>query len=68
MWTGKRIKALRAKYNELQVEFCRRLGVKVGTLREWEQDVTVPPDYGALLLDRLEEDVAEGKVRELQPA
>lgn len=68
MWTADRIKALRQRYGEKQEEFCLRLGVGAGALRHWEQDRGEPNGSVQILLSRLEEDLKEGKIRELEHA
>lgn len=37
-----KLKRARAKVEETQKEFAKRLGVVHGTLRNWEQDVATP--------------------------
>lgn len=69
MWTAEKIKALRKKgYNETQEEFARRLRISAAALRNWEQGVNPPIGPAEVLLDRLQEDLDEGKIRQLQPA
>lgn len=68
MWTADRIKALRKRYGEHQEVFCLRLGVSPGALRDWEQGRSVPSGPAAILLTRLEQDLAGDNVREMQPA
>jgi DNA-binding transcriptional regulator YiaG len=63
MWSPDHIRALRKAYGESQEQFCLRLGVAVGTLRDWEQSRGVPLMPVQLLLSRLQEDQAEGKIR-----
>lgn len=67
-WPPERIKGLRKAYGEEQDDFCKRLRVSVHALRHWEQARGSPIGPVELLLDRLEEDLREGKIRELQPA
>jgi len=64
-WTAEKIKTLRKMYAEPQNDFTRRIGVTVDTLQHWEQGRGVPSGAAAKLLDRLEEDAREGKIREL---
>lgn len=67
-WTPERIRDLRRRYGESQPVFCQRLGVVCGTLRSWEQGRGEPTGSALVLLGRLEEDLIEGKIRELQSA
>ncbi len=67
LWTAKNIRDLRDKYGEKRSTFCHRVGVSQYTLRDWEQGVASPTGSGHLMLSRLEEDLREGKVRDLQP-
>lgn len=55
MWTGEKIKELREEgYGETQEVFAiERLGVAVGTLRDWEQDVRKPKGTALKLLQIL---------------
>lgn len=66
-WTGDRIRALRKAYNETQEEFRHRLGVSLGTLKFWELGRGEPLGPAQILLDRLDEDQKNGRIRELQP-
>lgn len=66
MWTPERIRDLRQNYGEKQIDFCRRLGVSLGALRNYEQGISRPIGPAELLLSRLEEDLKEGRIRELQ--
>jgi DNA-binding transcriptional regulator YiaG len=66
MWTPEKIKQLRELYQETQVQFADRLGVGLGTLRFWEQDKGRPTGSALKLLDRLEEDLQNGRIE--QPA
>lgn len=68
MWNSTKIKALRNAYDETQAEFCRRLGVTLSTLKYWEIGRAEPLGPAQLLLSRLEEDLRDGKKRDLQPA
>ena len=63
MHDPKEIRDLRKAYGEKQEEFCLRVGVSVGALRDWEQGRREPLLPIQLLLTRLKEDLAEGKVR-----
>lgn len=65
---GERVKTVRARYAESRATFALRLGVAPGTLRDWEQGRGKPNGSALLLLGRLEEDIAAGRPRELQPA
>ena len=56
-WTAKQIKALRAAHKKTQEQFCKDVGVVVGTLRYWEQGFGKPGGSASLLLDRLAADV-----------
>lgn len=71
-WTPEKIVALRRAYGELQTEFHKRVGVSVTSLSMWEQGHGKPSGAAQLLLDRLEQDLAEGRnkptKRERQPA
>ncbi len=67
-WDSRRIKDLRKRYGEDQDVFCRRLRVSVHSLRHWEQGKGNPIGPVEEVLDRLEEDLQQGKVRELQSA
>lgn len=66
-WVPDKIRLLRAGYAESQEVFCRRLGVTVDAYRLWEQGRGQPSGPAQLLLSRLEEDLLEGKVREMTP-
>lgn len=65
VWPPKRIKHLRKQFGESQPIFCERLGVIVDTYRLWEQGRGKPNGSALVLLDRLEEDLRAGSVREL---
>lgn len=67
-WTPTRIKALRERYGETQSEFCKRLRLSLPALKWWEQGRGSPNGPAELLLDRLDEDLRDGKVRQLQIA
>ena len=56
-WDCERIRELRHAYGQTQAEFCKPLGVVVGTLRMWEQGAGVPGGSARKLLDRLAEDI-----------
>lgn len=62
-WTPDKIKNLRKRYDERQEDFCLRLGVSVPALRHWEQGLGEPNGSAQILMDRLEEDLIEGKIR-----
>ncbi len=64
-WSPERLKKLRGRYGETQEEFCRRLRMDVESLRVWEQGKGAPNGAAQALLDRLDEDVREGKIRPL---
>lgn len=64
-WTPEQIKKLRASYGEMQDVFCRRLEIKVETLRLWEQGKCRPRGPGRLMLDRLAEDLKDNKIRKI---
>ena len=66
MWIPEKIKSLRKSYGERQEDFCQRLGVALSTLRHWEQGHGEPIGPARKLLDRLEEDLREGRIK--QPA
>lgn len=58
-WTPGRIKALRKRYGEGQVEFAARFRIPVGTYRDWEQGVRKKQIPGPItvILDQLEEKI-----------
>lgn len=66
MWTPEKIKQLRKDYGERQEDFCQRLGVSLPALRHWEQGLGDPSGPARILLDRLAQDLREGRVK--QPA
>lgn len=66
-WTPERIKALRDRYSETQEQFRHRFPISLSTLKYWETGGE-PSDMACTLLDRLEEDLQEGRVRQLQAA
>ena len=66
IWTPEKIKQLRKGFGERQEDFCHRVGVTLAALRHWEQGLGEPSGSAQLLLTRLHEDLAEGKVK--QPA
>lgn len=68
MWTPSKIKSLRQGYKETQTDFALRLRVSKGCIANWEQGISTPLGPAEVLLDRLEEDLKEGKIRELQSA
>jgi len=68
MWTAERIKLLRKRYGQKQDDFCKRLRVCVGALRDWEQGRGTPVGPAQELLDRLEEEIDQGRVRTLASA
>lgn len=65
-WTARRIKELRMLYGERQEQFCIRVGLTLSALRWWEQGKGKPSGSARLLLDRLEEDLVNDRVRELE--
>ena len=65
MWTGERIKELRKQYDETGEEFCKRLRVSIHALRFWEQDKGKPSPPIEELFDRLEQDLREGRVKQM---
>jgi DNA-binding transcriptional regulator YiaG len=67
-WTPEKILDLRERYGETQKVFCHRVGVDYTTIRWWEQGRGKPLGSAELLLDRLEEDLINGKIRELETA
>ena len=66
IWTPEKIKQLRKEYDERQEDFCHRVGVTLSALRNWEQGRGEPGGSAQILLERLQEDLTEGKVK--QPA
>lgn len=66
-WSPKKIRGLRAEYGEDRRTFGRRMGVSEFTIRCWELGSGVPIGPARLLMSRLEEDLQQGKKRELQP-
>jgi len=67
MWTAERIKALRDRYDETQDQFRHRFPVSLSALKQWETGGE-PSDMACTILDRLEEDLELGRVRQLQTA
>lgn len=65
MWNAEKIKALRLIYGETQIVFASRLGVTPTTLRYWEWGKSPPSGAAKKMLDRLDEDARDGKIREL---
>lgn len=51
MTKEERIRQLREKSTLSQSEFADKVGVPLGTLRNWEQGRRVPPDYVVALLE-----------------
>lgn len=68
MWTAEKIKGLRTKYGETQAQFAERVGVSVQAVRYWEQGHGRPIGPAEKLLDRLAEDLADGRVKDLASA
>ena len=70
MWTPQRIKKLRDAFGQTQEQFSARLGMTKFGLRMWEQGQSVPSEMAQILLDRIEEDLAKGRVdkSDKQPA
>lgn len=66
-WTPERIKALRERYGETQEQFRHRFPISLSTLKFWETGGE-PSDMACTLLDRLAEDIQQGRVRQLQTA
>ncbi len=67
-WTGEKIRRLRDLYGETQAVFCQRVGVGPKILSFWEGGKCQPGGPASIVLSRLEEDLANGKIRELQTA
>jgi DNA-binding transcriptional regulator YiaG len=67
-WTPEKIRELRKGYGEKQDQFRIRLGISLEGLRAWEYAKQIPGGPAQKLLDRLEEDLLEGKVRDPQCA
>lgn len=67
MWDEARIKQLRKSYGETQSVFAGRLGISAWTLRAWEQanKPDAPSAMAEILLDRLQGDLLDGRVRPL---
>lgn len=53
MWKPEKVKELRNRFGETQEAFAARLGVGVGTLRDWEQGARRPKGSAAKLLELL---------------
>jgi transcriptional regulator with XRE-family HTH domain len=73
MWTPEAIRDLRKAYGETQEVFCRRIRTSIEGLRYWEQGRGEPSGPAEEVLDRLAEDLRDGKIRplpnlECQPA
>jgi DNA-binding transcriptional regulator YiaG len=57
-WDVERLKKLRAKFDETQVEFAERVGVSLDTIKNWETGGPIPR-MACNLLDRLENEVPQ---------
>ncbi len=68
IWTAERIKALRDEFGESREQFAERLSASKFTLRNWEQGQFEPSGRVQMLLDRLQDDLREGRVKIKQPA
>jgi DNA-binding transcriptional regulator YiaG len=64
MWTPDKIRELREAFGERQVDFCRRVGVSLPALQCWEQGKGEPGGSAQILLDRLEEDLRDGRIEQ----
>lgn len=60
-WTPERIKNLRRRFGENQDEFCQHFRVSVDALRHWEQGRGAPSGPIEVILNRLEEDLRDGR-------
>lgn len=68
-WDGARLKRLRERYGESQAEFVKRIpNLSIDTLQNWEQDRAVIPAIGEYAFTRLEQDLDEGRVKQLATA
>jgi DNA-binding transcriptional regulator YiaG len=67
-WSPQSIRDLRERYGESQPAFAPRLGITVEALRVWEQGKGIPGGSAQLLLDRLQEDAEQGRIRQLATA
>jgi len=67
LWTPERIKSLRERYGETQEQFRLRFPVSLSCLKQWETGREAS-DMACTILDRLQEDLELGRVRQLVPA
>jgi DNA-binding transcriptional regulator YiaG len=67
-WDGNKIRALRKRLKQTQLQFADTIGVSIDTLQNWEQDRFAPPPIAGKFFDRLQEDVEEGRVPQPVPA
>lgn len=58
MWNGNKLQKLRTQFGETQLEFAERLGVAIGTLRDWEQERTPLPLPIQKLLDYVAQELS----------
>lgn len=63
-WTPEKIRALRKGYGESQDDFSRRFRLTVDGYRLWEQGRGFPSGPATVVLDRLQEDLDAGEIRE----
>ena len=54
MWTPKRVKQLRQRYDETQEEFAKRFRASVETVKTWEQGKRPVSAMASVILDDLE--------------
>lgn len=66
MWTAAKIKALRDELDWTQRELAEHLDFSMFTVRNWEQGQDKPGRRACRDLDRLAQDLKEGRVK--QPA
>lgn len=67
-WPKEKILSLRSNYGESQEDFARRFPVSATAYRNWEQGRMVAPPWIQTLLTIFEEDLHQGRKRELQMA
>lgn len=69
-WTSDKIKALREVVGESREDFAVRIAVSKFSLRNWEQGQFEPSIRVQKILDRVEQDLIEGRIMsaEKQPA